>query len=54
MGRHAGYLSLMAALVTGAEYVFVPEAPPCCNEPADSPLTWQRGEAAHARGASGG
>ncbi len=28
MGRHAGYLALMSALATGADYVFIPESPP--------------------------
>lgn len=28
MGRHCGYLPLMAAVAGGADYVFIPEAPP--------------------------
>eukprot|EP01098_Paradermamoeba_levis_P015336 TRINITY_DN7727_c0_g1_i1.p1 TRINITY_DN7727_c0_g1~~TRINITY_DN7727_c0_g1_i1.p1 ORF type:complete len:744 (-),score=246.38 TRINITY_DN7727_c0_g1_i1:171-2402(-) len=28
MGRDCGYLALLAALATGCEYVFIPEAPP--------------------------
>jgi len=28
MGRHCGYLALMSALATGAEWVFFPESPP--------------------------
>ena len=28
MGRHCGYLALMSALATGANYVFIPEHPP--------------------------
>jgi 6-phosphofructokinase 1 len=28
MGRHCGYLALMAGLATGANWVFIPEAPP--------------------------
>src|SRR3712207_542208 len=28
MGRHCGYLALMGALATGAEWVFIPEYPP--------------------------
>ena len=28
MGRHCGYLALMSALATGANWVFIPESPP--------------------------
>lgn len=28
MGRHCGWLALMAAIATGADYVFIPERPP--------------------------
>ncbi|KAL9936722.1 hypothetical protein V8E36_004790 [Tilletia maclaganii] len=28
MGRHCGWLALMAGIATGADYVFVPESPP--------------------------
>ncbi|MDZ7704987.1 MAG: 6-phosphofructokinase [Trueperaceae bacterium] len=28
MGRHCGYLALMSALATGADWVFIPESPP--------------------------
>jgi 6-phosphofructokinase 1 len=28
MGRHCGWLALMAAIATGADYVFIPEKPP--------------------------
>ncbi|KAK2839693.1 hypothetical protein Q5P01_013433 [Channa striata] len=28
MGRHCGYLALVAALASGADWVFIPEAPP--------------------------
>jgi 6-phosphofructokinase 1 len=28
MGRNCGYLALMSALISGADYVFLPEAPP--------------------------
>lgn len=31
MGRHCGYLSLMSALGSNAEYCFIPEAPPKTN-----------------------
>lgn len=27
MGRHCGWLALMAAIATGADYIFIPEAP---------------------------
>ena len=28
MGRHCGWLALMAAISTGADFLFIPEAPP--------------------------
>jgi 6-phosphofructokinase 1 len=28
MGRHCGYLALMSAIATGADWVFIPESPP--------------------------
>jgi 6-phosphofructokinase len=28
MGRHCGWLALMAAIATGADYMFIPERPP--------------------------
>lgn len=28
MGRHCGWLGLMAAIATGADYLFIPEDPP--------------------------
>lgn len=28
MGRHCGWLALMAAIATGADYLFIPEQPP--------------------------
>jgi 6-phosphofructokinase len=31
MGRHCGWLALMAAIAVGAEYVFIPERPPPLN-----------------------
>jgi len=32
MGRHCGYLALMAAIATGADAVFIPEAPPADDD----------------------
>lgn len=32
MGRHCGWLALMAAIATGADYVFIPERPPQAQE----------------------
>jgi 6-phosphofructokinase 1 len=32
MGRHCGYLALMAALATGANWVLIPESPPDVDE----------------------
>jgi 6-phosphofructokinase 1 len=32
MGRHCGYLALMSALATGADWVLIPEAPPDVDE----------------------
>mmetsp|Transcript_1847 Transcript_1847/g.2958 ORF Transcript_1847/g.2958 Transcript_1847/m.2958 type:complete len:767 (-) Transcript_1847:21-2321(-) len=32
MGRHCGYLAWAAGLATGADFVFIPEAPPSKNE----------------------
>ncbi|RLD08008.1 MAG: 6-phosphofructokinase [Chloroflexota bacterium] len=32
MGRHCGYLAIMSALATGADWVFVPENPPAPEE----------------------
>ncbi|XP_050294022.1 ATP-dependent 6-phosphofructokinase isoform X3 [Anthonomus grandis grandis] len=34
MGRHCGYLAIVAALTSEADYVFIPESPP--------PLDWQK------------
>lgn len=31
MGRHCGWLALMAAISTGADFLFIPEAPPKHN-----------------------
>lgn len=28
MGRHCGYLALVASLACGADWLFIPEAPP--------------------------
>lgn len=28
MGRHCGWLALMAGVATGADYIFIPESPP--------------------------
>lgn len=33
MGRHCGYLALVAAIVCEADYVFIPEKPPAINWP---------------------
>lgn len=33
MGRHCGYLALVAALASEADYVFIPEWPPEANWP---------------------
>ncbi len=33
MGRHCGYLALVAAIVTEADFVFIPEWPPAVNWP---------------------
>lgn len=35
MGRHCGWLALMAGICCGADYVFVPEQPPCAK-------TWRK------------
>jgi 6-phosphofructokinase 1 len=35
MGRHCGYLALMASLATGANWVFIPEHPPDTDDWAD-------------------
>ena len=35
MGRHCGYLALMASLATGANWVFIPERPPEHDDWAD-------------------
>uniref|UniRef100_A0A060TAE5 ATP-dependent 6-phosphofructokinase n=1 Tax=Blastobotrys adeninivorans TaxID=409370 RepID=A0A060TAE5_BLAAD len=32
MGRHCGWLGLMAGLATGADYIFIPERPPSKDE----------------------
>jgi 6-phosphofructokinase 1 len=32
MGRHCGWLALMAGIATGADYVFIPEQPPKTDE----------------------
>lgn len=32
MGRHCGWLALMAGIATGADYIFIPERPPNPNE----------------------
>ncbi len=32
MGRHCGWLALQAAIACGADYIFIPEQPPMCNE----------------------
>jgi 6-phosphofructokinase 1 len=31
MGRHCGYLALVAGIVTEADFVFIPEFPPAVN-----------------------
>ena len=36
MGRHCGYLALMSALATGANFVLIPENPPDTDEWAES------------------
>ena len=36
MGRHCGWLALMAAIATGADAVFLPERPPPLDETAES------------------
>ncbi len=36
MGRHCGYLALMSALATGANFVLIPESPPDTDEWAES------------------
>lgn len=33
MGRHCGYLALVGALASGADFVFIPENPPETNWP---------------------
>jgi 6-phosphofructokinase 1 len=33
MGRHCGYLALVAAIVSEADFVFIPEWPPSVNWP---------------------
>ena len=33
MGRHCGYLALVAGIVTEADFVFIPEFPPAVNWP---------------------
>ena len=32
MGRNCGYLALMAAIAVGADWVFIPEVPPQCED----------------------
>ncbi|GAA5881630.1 hypothetical protein JCM1840_004225 [Sporobolomyces johnsonii] len=32
MGRHCGWLALMAAIATGADYMFIPERPPMAED----------------------
>ncbi|KAH3899121.1 probable 6-phosphofructokinase subunit alpha [Saccharomycodes ludwigii] len=32
MGRHCGWLALMAGIATGADYIFIPERAPKCGE----------------------
>ncbi|KAK4058394.1 6-phosphofructokinase, alpha subunit [Microbotryomycetes sp. JL221] len=32
MGRHCGWLALMAAIATGADYMFIPERPPTAED----------------------
>lgn len=32
MGRHCGWLALMAAIATGADYMFIPERPPSSDD----------------------
>jgi 6-phosphofructokinase 1 len=32
MGRHCGYLALMSAIATGADWVFIPERPPMADD----------------------
>jgi 6-phosphofructokinase 1 len=36
MGRHCGYLAVMAALATGAEWVLIPESPPHMDDWEDA------------------
>lgn len=33
MGRHCGWIALQCAIATGADYIFIPEQPPLCNNP---------------------
>jgi len=32
MGRHCGWLALMASIATGADYMFIPERPPTAED----------------------
>jgi 6-phosphofructokinase 1 len=32
MGRHCGWLALLAGIATGADYVFIPEDPPKADD----------------------
>lgn len=32
MGRNCGWLALMAAIATGADYMFIPERPPTAED----------------------
>lgn len=49
MGRRCGYLSLMAAVAGGCDYVFVPEAPPAPGWEADMVDALRAGRAAGRR-----
>lgn len=40
MGRHCGWLALMAAIATGADWLFIPEAPRKRNEWEDAMCHW--------------
>lgn len=33
MGRHCGWIALQCAIATGADYIFIPEQPPLCDNP---------------------
>lgn len=49
MGRHCGYLALMAAVAGGCDYVFVPELPPADGWETDMCLKLEKGREAGRR-----